>query len=218
MPSWPVHIALANKLKKEYNLNDDFIIGNILPDVLDGYILIPSNITDKNISHYRTKGKIDYDLFLKEHKNNLNNPIILGYFVHLLTDKFYNLQTAKNHYIKDKNETKIILNNKKIISKNKTTLEMKQKELTQYGHILKNKLGAKIKINKNTKNNLKTLPFNYSPNDIKTTIEIINSWIENKVENKQIPFKLYTKEELDKMYEECYKYIIKYLNTLKRTN
>jgi len=36
MPSWPIHIALANKLNKKLNLGDDFILGMDLLDVLAG--------------------------------------------------------------------------------------------------------------------------------------------------------------------------------------
>ena len=31
MPSWPVHIALARKLKRKYNFSDDFVLGNVMP-------------------------------------------------------------------------------------------------------------------------------------------------------------------------------------------
>ena len=67
MPSWPIHVALAHKFNKKLNLGDDFILGNVLPDVLDGFIFEPSNITDKNLSHFRINGRINYDLFLKNY-------------------------------------------------------------------------------------------------------------------------------------------------------
>ena len=53
MPSWPIHIAIAHKVNKKLNLNDDFILGSVLPDILDGYIIKSSNITDKNLSHFK---------------------------------------------------------------------------------------------------------------------------------------------------------------------
>ena len=85
MPSWPIHIAIAHKVNKKLNLNDDFILGSVLPDILDGYIIKSSNITDKNLSHFRINHKISLDYFLEKYHDKLNNPIVLGFLVHLIT-------------------------------------------------------------------------------------------------------------------------------------
>ena len=39
MPSWSIHLSLANKLKNSLKLNDEYIIGNVMPDVLIGYLI-----------------------------------------------------------------------------------------------------------------------------------------------------------------------------------
>ncbi len=221
MPSWPIHIALANKLNKKLKLGDEFILGNVLPDVLDGYIFTPSNITDKNLSHYRTNRRIDYDLFLNENKNKLDNPIIFGYFVHLLVDKFYNNYTAINHFVKKDNDMYVLLNNNSMVKKDNNTLKMKQNEYIKYGEKLayNNLLGKIINIENLSLNYLKDLnKFNYNFDDIKKTIALINKWVSNENIITDIDYKIYTEEELDSLYNNCYIFVLDYLKKLKKTD
>ena len=220
MPSWPIHIALAHKLNKTLKLNDDFILGNIMPDILDGYVIKPSNIVEKKKSHYYLNNKINPETFMKENKKELNNPIILGYLVHLLTDKFYNEETAK-HFVQENNNLYVILNDKTKAPKNLETFAMKHKDLEKYGQKLanKNQLGNKINTTNNTFNNIKSLnQFSYSKEDINKTIKIINKWITNETNIINSNYKLYNEDELDKIYKNCYKYIIEYLEKLNETN
>lgn len=219
MPSWPIHIALANKLNKKFKLNDEFMLGNVLPDVLDGYIFTPSNITDKNISHYRTDKRINYDLFLEENSDKLNNPFVLGFFTHLLVDKFYNKYTSINHFVKKDDGMYVILNDDSIIKKSPDTLTMKQQEYTKYGKMLaENKLlGKHINFDNLSLEYLKDLArFNYSLSDIKKTTEIINKWIDNEFVISDNEYKMYSEEELDNIYNECYEFVLNYLKKLKK--
>jgi len=221
MPSWPIHIALANKLNKKFKLNDEFILGNVLPDVLDGYVFAPSNITDKNFSHYRTNNKIDCDLFLNQNKDKLNNPFILGFFTHLLVDWFYNSYTAKNHFVKKDDGYYVLLNNKQLVQKSSDTLFMKQNEYKKYGSMLSESklLGTPINFDNLSLENLKDLVnFNYSASDMLKATNVMNEWINNKVAIPDFDYNIYTKEELDKVYDECYKFVLDYLNKLKETN
>lgn len=219
MPSWPIHIALANKLNKKLKLNDEFILGNILPDVLDGYIFTPSNITDKNLSHYRTNQKIDLSLFLNEHKDNFNNPIVLGFFTHLLVDKFYNSHIAARHFVEKNDGQYVLLNDGSLIKKSSTTFFMKQNEYTKYGKKIaaKKLLGSPINLDRLSLDYLNDLSmFNYDFSDIKKTTEIMNEWINNKTIVPEIQYKLHTESELDKLYNECYSFVLEYLGKLKR--
>lgn len=219
MPSWPIHIALAHKLNKQLKLNDDFILGNIMPDVLDGYVIKPSNKTEKKQSHYYSNKKINPENFVKENKNELHNPIILGYLIHLLTDKFYNEETAK-HFINENNNLYVVLNDNTKAPKNLETFAMKHQDLDKYGKMLaqNNQLGNKIALNNNTVNNIKHLKqFNYNTSDIENTIKIINDWIYNKINITNKEYKLYSQKELDEIYENCYQYILNYLKNLKET-
>lgn len=221
MPSWPIHIALANKLNSKLKLGDEFILGNILPDVLDGYIFNPSNMTDKNVSHYRVNKKINEDTFLKENKSKLDNPIILGFLIHLLVDKFYNQYTSIHHFIKRDDVMYVLLSDGNLIKKNNNTLIMKQNEYKKYGSMLAERklLGTSINFDNLSLDYLKDLVnFNYSPSDILNATNVMNKWINNKVVIPSFDYNIYTKEELDKVYDECYKFVLDYLNKLKETN
>ena len=221
MPSWPIHISIANKLNKQLKLNDDFILGNILPDTLDGYIFKASNTTHKNKSHFRTNERIDLDLFLKSNKNKLDNPIVLGYLTHLLSDKFYNSYTSKNHIFETNEGLKVLLNDNTYMDRNEVTLKMKQNDYIKYGKYLakQNMLGNTIKINENTFQNLKALTdFDYSKEDIDKTIDIINMWINDKSYKDDVKYELYSKEELDNVYNDCIEFIFRYLDKLKETS
>ena len=108
MPAWGVHLVTVNEILKRINIDEknDFIFGNILPDILNGYLVKnPSNIVSHLVSHYndRTKEKfISYKVFYDLYKDKLDNKVILGYLVHLMTDNLWN---------KDFYDKKVIYNN-----------------------------------------------------------------------------------------------------------
>ncbi len=82
MPCMSAHMAIATKLSKLLPVDkDDFIKGNILPDLYD----------DKEKSHYKIKGKIyeipNINIAVKS--LNLTNSLDIGYLSHLLLDKYY---------------------------------------------------------------------------------------------------------------------------------
>lgn len=213
MPAWTIHVALARKLKP----NDDlFALGSILPDVLDGYLFPPSHIISKNTSHYRVEKKIHPTSFLEANQYNLDNPVVLGYLAHLLTDSFYNEYTANHHFIKTETKTLIILNNQKAIPKTPNTLILKQREFAKYGHKLGQLglLGKPLTISPQTSQYLQDLPFDYTKEDIDMAVRIINSLI-NTPSPQNIPYELFTEEELDHVYNECYQYLEDYFRKIK---
>ena len=209
MPAWPIHLALANKLKPN---NQSFLLGNILPDILDGHLITPSHTIDKNQSHFRINKKITPSLFIQENKDKLNNPLILGYLTHLLTDEFYNKYISKNHLIKKDNQIYVILNNQELMPKTKETLNIKWQELQKYSEKL-NINQTPLTFDENTLNLLKDLPFKYTKEDITKTIKTINKIIKNPT-STNISYRLFTEKELDKLYENCYIYLKDCLNNL----
>lgn len=81
MPSIASHYVVAKQVGKILNLeNDDYLLGNILPDIIQ-----------ENNSHYKIQGTYylipDINKFIKE--NNYNKNIFLGYLTHLLLDKYF---------------------------------------------------------------------------------------------------------------------------------
>ena len=90
MPNISAHMIIAKEVSKRLNLNsDEFIRGNLLPDVIDM----------ENSHHKIEKGvylipDIDYFLETLDFSNDLN----IGYFTHLLLDKHYLSEYLSNLY------------------------------------------------------------------------------------------------------------------------
>lgn len=104
MPTWGVHLAVANKiLNKELNINkNQFLFGNILPDLQDGFLVEDiSNIVNHHKNHFDFfYGKTTYENFYSDYFDKFNNSLIFGYFTHLVTDYYFN-KKFKNRCIFD---------------------------------------------------------------------------------------------------------------------
>ena len=82
MPSISAHMVCAKLVSNNIpNLGDDFIIGNILPDIMD----------DNNKSHMKMRDNIYLIPNLEEASKilDLSKEIYLGYLSHLLLDKHF---------------------------------------------------------------------------------------------------------------------------------
>lgn len=115
MPTWGMHLLVAKKLNKKLKIKDYnlFLIGNIITDINNGYLV--SNVS-KVIPHKETHyysgekdektGKVmfyDVEKFIQDNKENLKNPLVLGYITHLLTDVYWNDLTYAKHGIRNEN-------------------------------------------------------------------------------------------------------------------
>lgn len=220
MPSWPVHIAIARRLNKTLKLDDNFILGNIMPDVLNGFIIKDiSHTINHKITHYSIKDnnykKIDISNFLKKYQNKLDNPLILGYLVHLLTDEFFNIYTYKYHYVKKNDKNFAVLNDGSL--NNEPTWKIKQHDFDYYGnYLIKNELfGNKINITDKTLSLVKELPFDITKKDIDIIICKVNNIITKEVKDNY-KYKMFTEKELDKVLNDCLNYIMNFLNNDKK--
>ena len=88
------HIYMGNILKEKYNLNDEFLYGSIMPDVLTRTI----DGQNKVITHYLRHGILygsegdypDIERFLNENKYILpNSKMMQGYVSHLIEDMLW---------------------------------------------------------------------------------------------------------------------------------
>lgn len=88
------HIYISNILKEKYNLNNEFLYGAMLPDVLTMAV----NFKTKNITHYLKHGILnenegdypDIEKFINENKLVLpKNLILQGYLAHLIEDMIW---------------------------------------------------------------------------------------------------------------------------------
>ena len=109
MPSWTIHLAIMDKVCKKIQTpnNNIFTFANIMPDIFEGHNTPNPSIVVKDYStHYPYHTAIngmeidlpDIKRFKKQYKEHFKNPVILGYYTHLLTDYYWNVQLYKNHY------------------------------------------------------------------------------------------------------------------------
>lgn len=103
MPAWAIHLEVTTKINEKTKFEDKkkniFLLGNILPDILNGHVI-------KNISHIvphkeahmekavqigdHIEYRYDLDGFFGRYKEKFDNPFMLGYYTHLLTDFYWN--------------------------------------------------------------------------------------------------------------------------------
>ena len=112
MPGFTIHIAIAKQYAKKHEKEikdiDEFIEGSIAPD----YIPIENKNISKSETHYGKWGDwarddqiIYLDKFLQDEKVDLSRDYWKGYFIHLLTDDYFDRihfreeakQAKKNH-------------------------------------------------------------------------------------------------------------------------
>ncbi len=111
MPSWIVHLATANKIIEKINIKNvnSFLIGNIIPDAERHVIKDFSVYVPYHISHYSEIQVIEghkeelpnIDKIMKNYKEYLYNPMVLGYITHILTDYYWNRLAFLRYTIKD---------------------------------------------------------------------------------------------------------------------
>ena len=103
MASAVIHLCIANEVNKYLKWdNNMLLLGSIAPD-------ISKQIGQtKEISHFLDHSNEDdipnIDRFLAKYRSELNKPFEMGYFIHLLTDKYWFRDYVYNYierYAKD---------------------------------------------------------------------------------------------------------------------
>lgn len=88
MASAIIHLCIAKEINKYLKMDENYLLlGSIAPD-------ISKQIGEtKEISHFLDHSNEDdipnIDRFLLKYRSELNNPFEMGYFIHLLTDKYW---------------------------------------------------------------------------------------------------------------------------------
>ena len=145
MPSWSIHCAIAKKIKEHLDVDENlFLCGNSVADVDDNI----NNYGSYATHFYGTlmcdvcEGEElpDINRFYTRYKNKLSNPLILGYYCHLLTDYYFNYYTYKDHWLLDENGKVIGLKLKDgeefITHSNYLRQDIKRKDFAKYGRYL----------------------------------------------------------------------------------
>lgn len=215
MPTWAIHLATAKKVSEKINIDKNlFLFGNILPD-------IPNEYTVKNISHHVSHAKTHfetevlilehiekrYDLrnFAEKYKSKFSNPLMLGYYIHLLTDYFWNDKTygERGIYDEEKKRIGLILNNgKRILCSEEKARQIKTQDFRIFSqYIYDHKLADKPKYQDEIHAYLKDIDWiTLEKSDIEKTITCIDEKFANEKrvleKDEDSEYKIYSEQEI----------------------
>ena len=227
MPSWAIHLQAANLLyKRTKNMDKNkFIFGNILPDINNGYVI---KEISKTVSHIITHFSVDkdfgnYETFYNKYKENIKNPLVIGYLTHLLTDFYFNDLTysKKGLYNREGKFIGIKLNSgkDKICTKEEARI-LKTNDFKIYANYIyeNNKIDELKYDNEILLVNDIIEEISIKENDILNTIKYINLHIQGKekiIKEDTKEYKIFTQNELKEQLDLCVNFIVKYLDSKK---
>ena len=107
MASSVIHMCIAKEINKKLKMDqNEILLGTIAPD-------ISKHLGKTKVeSHFLSNGHdIDIDAFLNKYGKNLNEPFLMGYFIHLyadlLWDKYFVSEIVEKNCIKLLDGTKV---------------------------------------------------------------------------------------------------------------
>ena len=116
MASAVIHMVIANEVNKILKFNDKILIGSVAPDI--SKVVGESKIK----SHFLNCDNTDIpniERFLIKYKNKLNDPFVMGYFIHLYTDylwfKYFICEFYENDIVTKLDGTKVKCTNNMLI-------------------------------------------------------------------------------------------------------
>lgn len=215
MPSWITHLVVANEIQtKERN---EFIFANVMPDILEGYnVKKISEIIRDYSTHFPKLKELnniivklpDIEYFKEKYKNQMSNPIIKGYYTHLLTDYYWNNYAIRKYFYnfdKEKDLVKLKLQdgNEKICTWDEA-VKIKQKDFSQFTNYLKHnkKMKTPIFTEKIEEYSKELDEFEYTKDDIKNTVAYIEELVQEENKEEKEEYSMFTKSELIQTLEE----------------
>lgn len=215
MPSWGIHLEIANRVNKKLNLNtNEFLFGNILPDIQDGYVVADiSNIVNHLESHYYDGIHNTYERFYEFNKDIINEDISIGYLVHLLTDFHFNKYFRKKLIKRTDGNTSLKLLNGTdiIVDPDMAGITYKQHDFKIFERYIIKEYNPPVPNYQNEllyKCNLIRV-ININSSDVKNVID----YLENEMKNIDIKeeYFVFKNEELEELMEETEQIIFNYL-------
>ncbi|MDD6223635.1 MAG: hypothetical protein PUB18_01375 [bacterium] len=225
MPSWKIHSKIANDLYKQLKINKKyFMIGNLLPDQDKYSIPNIDKSVNRTITHFISSEDLkvginlpDYNRMYEKYKDHFNNPVLLGYLVHLLTDFYWNDYIYNKYFIKNNEEyIGVKINNGNIVNcEFSVANSMKQSDFRKFNNLLSvRKNHFRFCLNNNFFREITELKL--SKKDIYSVGKYLNlSHLKTK-DNTE--YKILNEIELNKLLENSKKFILKYLKDKKIIN
>lgn len=231
MPSWIIHLATAKKVIERININElninSFLIGNLIADAKRHVVKDFSICVPYHISHFSEFMKIDgnidelpnIDKFLDSYKNKLSNSMVLGYLIHLLTDYYWNKTTFFRYTIRDNQGNCIGVNLNNGV---KLTCDINERNYIKQGdfmnfenYIINQKNYIIPKYENNIIDELKLVKeVSFNESDIKKIIKYVENKSKEENEEETEKYKLFTKEQILKDFQESIDFIVGYLQKL----
>ena len=227
MPSWITHLVTAKKLLSRIEIKDknSFLFGNIMPDILNNHIVRDTNVhKDYHTTHFTDEviiNGIKYDFpnpdkFLIKYKQKMNNPVICGVYIHLLTDYFWN-KLSYEKYFKDKNglvEIKLVNGTTKEYEFD-SAVKVKQMDFKRFTEYLKSN-NSIDSINYSNEllylsNEITELPL--TKEDIEKTLVEVDRFINEEKVSDEAEYRLFTQDILNEYLERSVDYIVEKLRT-----
>ena len=221
MPTHKMHMAIANKVNKTLKLDNDMVmIGSVLPDLT----------IDKRhrVSHFKNgeegiEGTANPYKFLLKYKESLKNPVMVGYLIHLLTDRFFNSYVFQNYYIYDENTHLIGIkfHNEKVLMPIEKIRYEKHRDFYVYDkYLLETNRVDKFVDYKCIENIKDYEDAKFDKKLIKKYIDNANIDIEHAKKGEFFKhlgntYKVMTQEELEKQFELCCEQILRFFSGLK---
>lgn len=210
MPSWKAHLSIASKISKYIKLNKtEFLIGNLLPNYCCGEIIkdVP-NIISHDKAHFIRNEKIDLKMFYYAYQNQIRRkPIILGYFIHLIVDDFFNQKFEEKLIYEKKHMAGIKTRDGVAACTYRKAMKIKRLGFKYYDEKLNNFL-EKIAFSEAILPQLKLISeINVSKDEINELIEYVN----RVPKFKAFECFIFPSQEIERLADECVEYVINYL-------
>lgn len=228
MPSWAIHLLTAKRINEKIDVDKNiFAIGNLLTDILNGYVI-------KDVSSYELHSKTHFDIlteiegktvkrpnikgFKEKYEKYFSiNPLILGYYTHLVTDYFWNSKTYDEYGIFNKEGERIgikLNSGKEKICAKEEMRKMKVNDFKIFSaHIYEKEMIDKIYWNDDIDKYLKQIDWiKIEKSDIEKLIIYINKHIDKKnleFDGKEKGYSIYNEELIDSNIDICVDNIIK---------
>ena len=202
MPNWKVHLEIGKRLNKSLGLKDnayqEFLLGNILPDINNSFIVPDISINiEHGITHFDNKnGYRHYLYFRRKYQDKMHEPIYLGYYVHLLTDYLFN----QSFYSRIEKENNMELNFNSLA-------RLKQKDFKIFDN---NFISNTISLS-----DIPSLLSKITMDEVKLREEDLVR-VKDYLDNPQVfdgKYQMFTEEELEKLLDNV---ILKITNNIKK--
>lgn len=220
MPAWVTHLVTGNKISDRLNITDknSFLFGNVVPDILNGYIVKEISIHEKyEMTHFTESDVINGvkckmpnpDKFLSLYKDRMDNMVILGAYVHLLTDYYWNKISYEKFFRQEGELVKLKFNDG---TTNKyeynDAIKVKQEDFKIFTYYLKKnyKLERVFYTDKFLDINSKISEIPLTRQDIVNAISAIDNYIDIK-EQIDNNYRLFKENEIKEEFEKSLEFI-----------